>query len=83
MKKIMVCVKEVPNNDRIEIDYEKGVLKRSGVQSILNPNDELAVYWALKLKQQSGFHITVLSMGPMQALKTVDYLLALGLTTVI
>ena len=34
---ILVCVKQVPGSTNVEVDPVTGVLKRSGIQSKINP----------------------------------------------
>ena len=65
--RITVCIKQVPGTSQVEIDPETGVLKRDGVESKMNPFDLYALETALRLKQQYGGEITVVSMGPPQA----------------
>ena len=65
--KITVCIKQVPGTSQVEIDPETGVLKRDGVESKMNPFDLYALETALRLKQQYGGELTVISMGPPQA----------------
>lgn len=79
MRKIILCVKEVPNTDKIQIDYEKGLLKRESTHAILNPPDETALQWALELKKKHSFHVTVISMGPPKTIELLQYILSLGL----
>ena len=67
MMKIIVCVKQVPDTTEIKIDPVKGALIREGVPSIMNPDDKGGLELALRLKDQHGAHITVISMGPPQA----------------
>jgi len=64
---ILVCIKQVPGTSQVEIDEKTGVLKRDGVESKMNPFDLYALETALRLKQQYGATITVLTMGPPQA----------------
>ena len=37
--KILVCVKQVPGTNEVEVDPVTGVLKRDGIESKLNPYD--------------------------------------------
>ncbi len=37
--KILVCVKQVPGSNNVEVDPVTGVLKRSGIPSKINPYD--------------------------------------------
>jgi electron transfer flavoprotein beta subunit len=68
---IVVCIKQVPNTTEIRLDPVKGTLIRDGVQSIMNPDDKGGLEMALQLKDKYGAHVTVITMGPMQA----DYIL--------
>ncbi|HHW19232.1 MAG TPA: electron transfer flavoprotein subunit beta/FixA family protein [Firmicutes bacterium] len=65
--KIIVLVKQVPETSEVEIDPVKGTLKREGVLSKTNPYDLHALEAALRLKDEVGGEVTVLSMGPPQA----------------
>lgn len=64
---IIVCVKQVPDTTEIKIDPVKGTLIREGVPSIMNPDDKGGLELALRLKDQFGANVTVISMGPPQA----------------
>lgn len=64
---IVVCIKQVPGTTEVEIDEKTGVLKRSGIESKMNPYDLYALETALKIKEGKGGKIKVLSMGPPQA----------------
>ena len=64
---ILVCVKQVPDTDKITIDPASHTLRREGAAAILNPYDAGALELALRLKEQTGGTVTVLTMGPLQA----------------
>lgn len=64
---ILVCIKQVPGTSKVEVDPVTGVLKRDGVDSKMNPYDLYALETALKIKEQLGGKVKVLSMGPPQA----------------
>lgn len=64
---IVVCIKQVPDTTEIKLDPATGTMIRDGVPSIMNPDDKGGLEMALRLKDQYGAHITVLTMGPMQA----------------
>lgn len=64
---IIVCVKQVPDTTNVRINPETNTLMREGVESIMNPFDEYALEEALKLKDEHGARVTVISMGPPQA----------------
>ena len=65
--KIVVCIKQVPDTTEIKLDPVKGTLIRDGVPSIMNPDDKAGLEEALRLKDQYGAHVTVITMGPPQA----------------
>ena len=75
--KIIVCVKQVPNTSEVKINPD-GTLKRDGVPSIMNPDDKAGLEFALQLKDAHGAHVTVISMGPMQANKVLAEAIAMG-----
>ncbi|MDR3602471.1 MAG: electron transfer flavoprotein subunit beta/FixA family protein, partial [Desulfosporosinus sp.] len=64
---ILVCIKQVPGISKIEVDPITGVLKRDGVDSKMNPYDLYAIETALRIKEQVGGTVKVISMGPPQA----------------
>ena len=75
---IVVCVKQVP--DTTEIKWtENNTIQREGVESIMNPYDVWALETALQLKKQNkDVFITVLTMGPNQAIGMLKKAIALG-----
>lgn len=75
---IIVLVKQVPDTTEIKIDKETNTLIRTGVQSIVNPNDLAGVEEALKLKAIHGGSVSVVTMGPMQAESMLIELYARG-----
>jgi electron transfer flavoprotein beta subunit len=76
--KIVVCLKQVPDTNQVRIDPVTGTLIREGVPSIINPEDKHALEEALRLKDANGAHVTVLSMGPMQAEAALREAMAMG-----
>lgn len=64
---IIVCVKQVPGTNKVEVDPVTGVLQRDGVAAKLNPYDLFALETAFVLAEQSGGSVKTLSMGPPQA----------------
>lgn len=64
---IFVCIKQVPSTNKVQVDEKTGVLKRSGIQSKMNPYDLYALETALRLKALHGGMVTVGTMGPPQA----------------
>jgi electron transfer flavoprotein beta subunit len=80
---IVVCIKQVPDTTEVKINPETNTLIREGVPSIVNPFDENAVEAALKLREQHGGKVTVISMGPPQAKEALRHVLAMGADEVI
>lgn len=76
--KIIVCIKQVPDAVEVKIDPKTGSLIREGVPSIINPYDKNALEAALVLKDNQGAHVTVISMGPLQAEKSLREALSMG-----
>lgn len=75
---IIVCIKQVPDSTQVKVDPKTGTLIRAGVPSILNPYDHFALEQALAIKAKTGAKITLLSMGPAQAVAVLRLALALG-----
>ena len=75
---VVVCVKQVPDATNVRINPETNTLMREGVDSIINPFDEYALEEALRLKDQFGARVTVISMGPPQATVVIREALARG-----
>lgn len=65
--KIVVCIKQVPGSNKVEVDKKTGVLKRDGVDSKMNPYDLFALETALRIREDQGGSITAMTMGPRQA----------------
>lgn len=64
---ILICIKQVPETNEVEVDEKTGVLKRDGIDSKMNPYDLYALESGLRLKEELGGTVTVISMGPPQA----------------
>ena len=80
---IICCIKQVPDTADVKIDPETNTLIRSGVESIVNPFDVVALEAALALKDTHGGTVTVISMGPPQAEQALRESLSLGADTAI
>lgn len=65
--KMIVCMKQVPASSTVEIDEETGSLKRLGAATRTNPFDLFALECALRIREQLGGTVTVLTMGPEQS----------------
>lgn len=75
---IVCCIKQVPDTAQVKIDPETNTLIRSGVESICNPYDMVAVEAAVRLTEKYGGKVTVITMGPPQAESALRECLAIG-----
>ena len=75
---IVVCVKQVPDTLEVSVNAETNTLIREGIDGVINPFDLYAVEEALRLKEQYGGVVTVLSMGPAQVIETLRQAMCLG-----
>lgn len=75
---ILVCIKQVPETNKVEVDPVTGVLKRNGVDSKMNPYDLYAIETALRVREKTGGTITVITMGPPQAVGVIREAFAMG-----
>ena len=76
--KILVCIKQVPDTVEVKIDPKTGTLIRDGVPSIINHDDKTGIEAALRIKEQLGGTVTVVSMGPPQSDVALREALAMG-----
>ena len=77
--KIVVCVKQVPDSwAEKALDPADKTLDRGSVDAVMNELDEYAVEEALKLTEEHGGDVVVLSMGPDQATDTIRKALSMG-----
>lgn len=75
---IVVCIKQVPDTTEVKLDPKTGTLIREGVPSIMNPDDKGGLELALRLKDQYGAHVTVITMGLPQAEAILREAIAMG-----
>ena len=76
--KILVCVKQVPGSNNVEVDPVTGVLKRSGIPSKCNPYDLYGIETALSLAERFGGTVESLTMGPPQAKAVIQETVCMG-----
>ena len=76
--KILVCVKQVPGSNNVEVDPVTGVLKRSGIPSKCNPYDLYGIETALSLAERFGGTVESLTMGPPQAKEVIRETICMG-----
>lgn len=75
---IVVCIKQVPNTNEVKLDPVTGTLQREGIPSIINPDDKSGLEAALRLKEEYGAKVTVITMGLPQADLALKEALAMG-----
>ncbi|MBZ2174534.1 electron transfer flavoprotein subunit beta/FixA family protein [Schnuerera sp. xch1] len=80
---ILVLIKEVPDMEKVKFDSEKGVVNRSSAESEINPFDMNALQSAIDIKNKYGADITVLTMGPLRAEKSLRDAYARGADNVV
>ena len=61
--KVVVCVKQVPDTKGGVKFKPDGTLDRAAMLAIMNPDDKAGLEAALRLKDQYGAEVTVLTMG--------------------
>ncbi|MCF6092605.1 electron transfer flavoprotein subunit beta/FixA family protein [Microaerobacter geothermalis] len=74
---ILVCLKQTFDTEE-RIVIQNGQISEEGVEFIINPYDEYAVEEALKLKEQHGGEVTVITVGPTRAESALRTALAMG-----
>jgi len=78
MLKIVVCIKQVPAVQEVEVDPKTGALIREGIDSKMNPYDLYAIETALEIKNKVSADINVISMGPLQAKEIIKEAFMMG-----
>ena len=75
---IVVCIKQVPDSAQIRVHPVTNTIMRQGVPAIVNPYDLFSLEAALRLKDEHGGRVTVISMGPPQAEGALKKCIAFG-----
>jgi len=76
---IVVCIKQVLDPyGMVYYDHQKNEVSKDGVPSVINPLDELALEYALKLKDSMGARVTVISLGSDDVEGSLRYCLSTG-----
>ncbi|MDR1916343.1 MAG: electron transfer flavoprotein subunit beta/FixA family protein [Synergistaceae bacterium] len=60
------------------MDPETGTVIRKGIETVVNPLDLYALEASLRLREQHGGTVTVISMGPPQATRALKEAVAMG-----
>ena len=77
---ILVCVKQVPGSNNVEVDPATGVLKRNGIQSKINPYDLYGIETALDVAEKYAGKVDSITMGPPQAKAVINETIAMGVS---
>ena len=76
--KIVVCIKQVPDTAGGVKFKPDGTLDRGAMLAIMNPDDKAGLEAALRIKDQSGAEVTVITMGLPKADAVLREALAMG-----
>jgi electron transfer flavoprotein beta subunit len=77
---MIVLVKQVPDTSNVGENAMKpdGTVNREALPAIINPEDLYALEQALRVKDEKGGVVTVISMGPPKAEEALKYCLCMG-----
>lgn len=76
--KVVVCIKQVPDTKGGVKFNPDGTLDRGAMLAIMNPDDKAGLEAALRLKDQYGAEVTVLTMGLPKAEDVLREAMAMG-----
>lgn len=75
---IIIPIKQVPETSNVRMDEKTGTMVREGVESIINPLDLYAIETGIQLREKQEGKITVITMGPQSAEKSLKEAIAMG-----
>lgn len=75
---ILVCIKQVPGSNNVQIDPVNGTLIRTKDNNKINPYDLFAIEAAIRLKEEYGGKVYTLTMGPPQSKIVIEESIAMG-----
>ena len=75
---ILVCIKQVPGSNNVEVDPKTGVLIRNGTDNKINPYDLYALETAFSLTEKYGGRVECITMGPPQAKSIITEAVCMG-----
>src|SRR5579872_3419760 len=75
---ITVCVKQTPDSSSVYIDPITGQIDYERFVQVLNAADACAVEAAVRLKEQFGGQVTVITLGPQDSEGALRAALAIG-----
>ena len=76
--KIVVCIKQVPDTKGGVKFNPDGTLDRASMLAIMNPDDKAGLEAALRIKDETGAKVTVLTMGLPKATDVLREAIAMG-----
>lgn len=76
--KIVVCIKQVPDTKGGVVFNPDGTLNRGAMLTIMNPDDKAGLEAALRIKDETGAEVTVLTMGLPKAEEVLREAMAMG-----
>ena len=76
--KIVVCIKQVPDTKGGVKFNPDGTLDRAAMLTIMNPDDKAGLEAALRLKDEYGAEVTVITMGLPKAEEVLREAMAMG-----
>ena len=76
--KIVVCVKQVPDTKGGVQFNPDGTLNRAAMLTIMNPDDKAGLEAALRIKEETGAEVTVITMGLPKADEVLREAMAMG-----
>ena len=75
---IVVCIKQVPDTKGGVKFNADGTLDRAAMLAIMNPDDKAGLEAALRIKDETGAKVTVLTMGLPKAADVLQEAIAMG-----
>ena len=76
--KIIVCIKQVPDTKGGVKFNPDGTLDRGAMLTIMNPDDKAGLEAALRIKDETGAEVTVVTMGLPKATDVLQEAIAMG-----
>ncbi|WP_078553592.1 electron transfer flavoprotein subunit beta/FixA family protein [Bacillus alkalicellulosilyticus] len=78
MLHIVACIKQVPDTKVIKMNPKTNTMDRASAPAILNPYDAHAVEEAVRIRNQYGGTVSVVTMGPPPAVKAIKKCIEIG-----
>lgn len=76
---LIACMKRVPDTaSQIRVGEDGRSVDPAGITYVVNPYDEFAVEECIKIKEQHGGEVSVLTIGPAESTKEIRHCLAMG-----